>query len=100
MATTTRPRLVPAVTCVASSPVGRAPGSGARLARPDRPAPPAKDAVTALDPTARVAASPAPGKRSKAAAYLALTKPRIIELLLVTTVPVMFLAHKGVPSLW
>jgi protoheme IX farnesyltransferase len=56
--------------------------------------------VTALDPTARVAASPAPGKRSKAAAYLALTKPRIIELLLVTTVPVMFLAHKGVPSLW
>jgi protoheme IX farnesyltransferase len=56
--------------------------------------------VTALDPTARVAASPAPAKRSKAAAYLALTKPRIIELLLVTTVPVMFLAHKGVPSLW
>ena len=56
--------------------------------------------MTALDPTARVAASPAPGKRSKAAAYLALTKPRIIELLLVTTVPVMFLAHKGVPSLW
>jgi protoheme IX farnesyltransferase len=56
--------------------------------------------VTAIDPTARVPASPAPAKRSKAAAYLALTKPRIIELLLVTTVPVMFLAHKGVPSLW
>ncbi|HET8767807.1 MAG TPA: UbiA family prenyltransferase, partial [Pedococcus sp.] len=53
-----------------------------------------------MDPTARVPASPAPAKRSKAAAYLALTKPRIIELLLVTTVPVMFLAHKGVPSLW
>jgi heme o synthase len=32
--------------------------------------------------------------------YLALTKPRIIELLLVTTVPVMFLAQRGVPSLW
>lgn len=32
--------------------------------------------------------------------YLALTKPRIIELLLVTTVPVMFLAERGVPSLW
>ncbi|WP_410055489.1 heme o synthase [Phycicoccus sp. M110.8] len=56
--------------------------------------------MTAIDPTARVPASPAPAKRSKAAAYLALTKPRIIELLLVTTVPVMFLAHKGVPSLW
>jgi protoheme IX farnesyltransferase len=32
-------------------------------------------------------------------AYLALTKPRIIELLLVTTVPVMFLAARGVPPL-
>ncbi len=32
-------------------------------------------------------------------AYVALTKPRIIELLLVTTVPVMFLAAGGVPPL-
>ena len=56
--------------------------------------------MTALDGTARVPATPAPARRSRAAAYLALTKPRIIELLLVTTVPVMFLAHKGVPSLW
>ncbi|MRJ77601.1 protoheme IX farnesyltransferase [Aeromicrobium sp. SMF47] len=32
--------------------------------------------------------------------YVALTKPRIIELLLLTTVPVMFLAEQGVPSLW
>jgi protoheme IX farnesyltransferase len=32
--------------------------------------------------------------------YLALTKPRIIELLLVTTFPVMFLADRGVPSVW
>ena len=31
--------------------------------------------------------------------YVALTKPRIIELLLVTTVPVMFLAARGLPSL-
>jgi len=37
--------------------------------------------------------------RSRASAYVALTKPRIIELLLVTTVPVMFLAQRGVPSL-
>ncbi len=29
--------------------------------------------------------------------YIALTKPRIIELLLVTTFPVMFLAQRGVP---
>src|SRR5207237_10180921 len=30
----------------------------------------------------------------------ALTKPRIIELLLVTTIPTMVLAQKGIPSLW
>jgi protoheme IX farnesyltransferase len=56
--------------------------------------------VTALDPTARVSASPPRRRGGKTAAYVALTKPRIIELLLVTTVPVMFLAHKGIPSLW
>ncbi len=33
-------------------------------------------------------------------AYVALTKPRIIELLLVTTVPTMVLAQRGIPSLW
>lgn len=32
--------------------------------------------------------------------FVALTKPRIIELLLITTVPVMFLAAGGVPDLW
>jgi protoheme IX farnesyltransferase len=36
----------------------------------------------------------------KLAAYLALTKPRVIELLLITTVPVMILAHQGIPNLW
>ncbi|MEZ5119009.1 MAG: heme o synthase [Candidatus Nanopelagicales bacterium] len=33
-------------------------------------------------------------------AYVALTKPRIIELLLVTTVPTMVLAARGLPSVW
>ncbi|MFC6083351.1 heme o synthase [Sphaerisporangium aureirubrum] len=33
-------------------------------------------------------------------AYVALTKPRIIELLLITTLPVMFLAARGFPPLW
>ncbi|GAA4601618.1 heme o synthase [Actinoallomurus liliacearum] len=33
-------------------------------------------------------------------AYVALTKPRIIELLLITTIPVMFLAAGGLPPLW
>lgn len=36
----------------------------------------------------------------KASAYLQLTKPRIIELLLITTIPVMFLAARGIPDLW
>ena len=38
--------------------------------------------------------------RQKAAAYFALTKPRIIELLLVTTVPAMVVAAGGWPSWW
>jgi protoheme IX farnesyltransferase len=38
--------------------------------------------------------------RSSASAYLKLTKPRIVELLLVTTVPSMILAERGLPSLW
>ncbi|WP_375735887.1 heme o synthase [Polymorphospora lycopeni] len=33
-------------------------------------------------------------------AYVSLTKPRIVELLLVTTVPAMMLAAGGLPSLW
>lgn len=33
-------------------------------------------------------------------AYVALTKPRIIELLIITTIPVMFLAKGGLPNLW
>nr|WP_051145580.1 heme o synthase [Ornithinimicrobium pekingense] len=32
--------------------------------------------------------------------YVSLTKPRIIELLLVTTFPVMFLAERGIPPIW
>jgi len=33
------------------------------------------------------------------AAYVGLTKPRVIELLLLTTVPVMFFAARGIPEL-
>jgi protoheme IX farnesyltransferase len=64
--------------------------------------------VTAVDPTPSVA-SHAGGRtvhepagdarlRDVVAAYVGLTKPRIIELLLLTTVPVMFLAQRGVPD--
>jgi protoheme IX farnesyltransferase len=37
---------------------------------------------------------------SKAKAYFALTKPRVIELLLITTVPTMILAKQGLPDIW
>lgn len=40
------------------------------------------------------------GWRSVLGAYVALTKPRIIELLLVTTVPAMTLAAGGWPGTW
>ncbi|TPW70971.1 heme o synthase [Schumannella sp. 10F1B-5-1] len=40
------------------------------------------------------------GVRRKVKAYVALTKPRVIELLLVTTAPVMILAAGGIPNLW
>ncbi len=62
-----------------------------------------KDIVTALDPRAGLSTTPGPGGHGALftlGQYVALTKPRIIELLLITTVPVMFLAQRGVPSLW
>jgi protoheme IX farnesyltransferase len=38
--------------------------------------------------------------RPRALAFVALTKPRIIELLLISTVPTMIVADHGVPSIW
>jgi len=82
------------VTAVGSGPVGgepvtvpaqahqsTAPDVGARERASDRPAPPQRRWLDVV------------------AAYVALTKPRIIELLLVSTVPVMFLAAGRVPPL-
>jgi protoheme IX farnesyltransferase len=37
--------------------------------------------------------------RDVVSAYVGLTKPRVIELLLLTTVPVMFFAERGIPPL-
>ena len=51
----------------------------------------------AADPGAR-ATRTSLGRRVRA--YVALTKPRVLELLLVTTVPVMILAQNGMPNLW
>lgn len=56
--------------------------------------------MTTLDayPPAGAAAGARWAERLRA--YVALTKPRIIELLLVTTVPAMVLAAGGMPPLW
>jgi protoheme IX farnesyltransferase len=57
--------------------------------------------VTAVEsrPAGAVGATPAHRPfGARVGAFVALTKPRIIELLLITTVPVMFLAQRGVPD--
>ena len=64
-----------------------------------------KDAVTALESKSEALneSSSQASKRSFGTVvgdYVALTKPRIIELLLVTTFPVMFLAERGLPNAW
>jgi protoheme IX farnesyltransferase len=51
-------------------------------------------AVETRQPSERI------GFARKSRAYFALTKPRVIELLLVTTAPVMILAQGGIPNLW
>jgi protoheme IX farnesyltransferase len=63
-----------------------------------------EDGVTALEsqapavPTMHGLATRPRPHRSRIAAYVALTKPRIIELLLVTTLPSMVLAARGLPA--
>lgn len=51
------------------------------------------------DHLVRLESRPRPSLVAMAKAYVALTKPRIIETLLVTTVPTMILAVGGMPSL-
>jgi len=62
--------------------------------------------VTYVDQSATAAQQPErddstsdPSLKDVVAAYVGLTKPRVIELLLLTTVPVMFFADRGVPDL-
>lgn len=56
--------------------------------------PGAVDSPVAAPPDVR------PGFGAKLGGYVALTKPRVVELLLVTTAPVMILAARGIPDLW
>jgi protoheme IX farnesyltransferase len=56
-----------------------------------------------VDPRADLSALHGPdgsGLKFLVGQYVSLMKPRIIELLLITTIPVMFLAEQGVPDLW
>jgi protoheme IX farnesyltransferase len=61
-------------------------------------------AVTEPVSAAELAAAQVQARRARrtavVGAYVSLTKPRIVELLLVTTVPAMLLAQRGLPSLW
>lgn len=41
-----------------------------------------------------------PRPLAKLRAYISLTKPRVIELLLIATVPTMILAEQGLPNVW
>ncbi len=77
-ARTAAPAAVPAVGSASAGPAG--PGSGGGLGETD-------------------SAPAAAGRAGTVRAYIALTKPRIIELLLVTTVPAMVLATREVPSM-
>lgn len=84
---TTEPRAVlPGAS--ARSPEGAPPGRAQTAPLPPRP-----------DEGGRAGAARSALRRT-VGAYVALTKPRIIELLLVTTIPTMILAAGGLPSIW
>ena len=78
-------------------PVRRKPGAGAST--PGRS--PLDTSAVAPDPTTPAKSPPAAVDwvLARIGAYVALTKPRIIELLLITTIPAMFAAQRQVPPL-
>ena len=57
-------------------------------------------AVSAVVINPAVAGSQGRALSQKVGGYVALTKPRIIELLLITTVPTMIVAERGLPGWW
>ena len=89
------PRSGRAVAGQARATVAAVPVPGSKEARAVQ----VRDAVTALSERQTESARRLPAVlRARLGAYVALTKPRIIELLLVTTVPAMMLAARGWPS--
>ncbi|WP_025274813.1 heme o synthase [Haloglycomyces albus] len=57
-----------------------------------------------IEPPSTTSEAETPTVRERVSGYVSLTKPRIVELLLITTVPAMFVAaraeHNALPSLW
>lgn len=94
------PPRTPGATGAATSPrvAEPAPAGASAIAPPDVSVP------TAAPMTAPTVATTAPSGVAfwlgRARIYFLLTKPRVIELLLVTTVPAMVLADGGLPSPW
>jgi protoheme IX farnesyltransferase len=64
-----------------------------------RPRPPAAPAGAGAGPRGAPAPDGRRARRRRLAAYVALTKPRVIELLLVTTLPTMILAQGTFPPI-
>jgi protoheme IX farnesyltransferase len=71
----------------------------ARAEALDEPSPSVPAETLEADAAAATSTSQATTRKAKVRAYVALTKPRIIELLLVTTVPAMVLAWRYVDGL-
>jgi protoheme IX farnesyltransferase len=55
--------------------------------------------ASSVEALRELAAAPPRRPLARVGAYVRLTKPRVVELLLVTTVPAMVLAHGGMPSI-
>ena len=70
------------------------------LAVAARRQPASSEQSEAVDARTDAAVTEPAAMRDTITAYYRLTKPRIIVLLLITTVPAMMLAEGGVPSLW
>ena len=84
---------------------GRDGGGGVATLGPSVPGPAAWSGGHLVVGWAKCPSRPPPCRLSHAAwstvgAYVALTKPRIIELLLVTTLPTMVVAQRGLPPVW
>jgi protoheme IX farnesyltransferase len=80
-------------------PTGGLPGQGAGSGSGTADRRPVGVSLSPAVAVPRASGAPASTWRASVKSYIALTKPRIIELLLVTTVPAMVLATRDVPGI-